>query len=63
MDDIRELRNKFTHYKKTKRRIKYKYLGVSLLTKVSIINIVVDSNFVFLKLKKLSMSKDKWEIM
>ncbi len=63
MDELRILRNRHTHYHRSKKRPKYKYRGLPLMTNVSIQNIFLDCNSLLVSLKKLSGSKIKWDIL
>jgi len=63
MDELRILRNRLTHYHRSKERPKYKYRDFPLLTIESIKNIFLDCNSLLVHLKKLSGSKIKWNIL
>ena len=63
MEEIRVLRNVLTHYRRLKKRPKYKYKGLPLMCSISLRNLFLDCNSLLIDLKKISGSNIKWDII
>ena len=63
LDQITKLRNKFTHFKPTVRRIKELYFGHPAMTSHSVRNLMCDAQYLLVDLNKRFGLKKRWRII